>query len=361
MWEQYKKEKEDEKNRQIDEAFAEKEKMERKKQEAEMWEQYKKEKEDEKNRQIDEAFAEKEKMEKEEERKIAQATRQEIDLDMNTLSYPIVDKNLPGLKIVYDRANNTYVMTDESRAYNATYYFQSTYLKNKSKEMVLEDIGRIRGKEVMPYVLGEIDCNLYYCLSRFDRETGSHKAEEYIESLETGKQINDLEVTYDLRGNRRLNLIDDFRQKRIANKSETAIGAKIDRKDNPITKAIRKLFRNVKTKLLQEPEKQPVHNSGIRDINGQEIPSKDIDEKDALSDAIKVHQYSTAEIASYVNAYMTRNEQTEERDITASNIKEYLQQLRSEGLSEDMITEISIKIYELENKGINNEEKENEI
>ena len=319
----------------------------REEQETEMWEQYKKEKEDEKNKQIDEAFAEKEKMEKEEERKIAQATRQEIDLDMNTLGYPIVDKNLPGLKIVYDRANNTYVMTDESRAYNATYYFQSTYLKNKSKEMVLEDIGRIRGKEVMPYVLGEIDCNLYYCLSRFDRETGSHKAEEYIESLETGKQINDLEVTYDLRGNRRLSLINDFRQRRIANKSETAIGAKVEKGENKIIKAIKDLFKKVKTTSLPCPD---MHLEDGKDINGQEIPSKDIDEKEDFSERIKVHQYSKPEIASYVNAFLTRNEQTEKRDITAASKAEYIQQLRTEGLSEDMITEISEKIEMQESK-----------
>lgn len=358
----------------------------REEQENKMWEQYRTNEEEEKNRQIDEAFKEKEEAEKDSERKILQATRKEIiydELDLkakesqksskqstqpqtptptqrpatqpNPQTRPqgqvaqyhhvtqksIVNPNLPGLKIVYDRANNTYVMTDESRAYNATYYFQSTYLKNKSKERVLEDIGRIRGKEVMPYVLGEIDCNLYYCLSRFDRETGSHKAEEYIESLETGKQINDLDVTYDLRGNRRLSLINDFRQRRIANKSETAIGAKVEKGENKIIKAIKDLFKKVKTTSLPYPD---MHLEDGKDINGQEIPSKDIDEKEDFSERIKVHQYSKPEIASYVNAFLTRNEQTEKRDITAASKAEYIQQLRAEGLSEDMITEISEKI-----------------
>ena len=362
----------------------------REEQENKMWEQYRKEQENEKNRQIDEAYADKEKAEREEERKILRETRKEIihhDLDLNaeelqktssqqpkqpqsqtpaqrsaTQPKPqqgtIVNPNLPGLKIVYDRDNNTYVMTDESKSYDATYYFQSTYLKNKSKERVVEDIEKQRGKEFTVDIAQYIDCNLYYCLARYDRETGSNKATEYIESLEKGKQDIDLDVTYNLNGARRLNILDDFRQKRIAAKSEIAIGAKVEKAENKIVKAIKNLFKRAKTKFLPAPEKQPVHNSAIRDINGQEIPLKDIDEKEALSDRIKVHQYSKPEIASYVNAYMTRGEQTDNKDITAESREEYIKQL--EGLlPEDMVTEISMRIYELESKGKNTEEKEN--
>ena len=47
---------------------------------------------------------------------------------------------------------------------------------------------------------------------------------------------------------------------------------------------------------------------------------------------------------------MTRGEQTEEKDINATNKAEYLQQLREEGLSENEITEISEKIEMQESK-----------
>ena len=372
----------------INEKMVEKEEI--KQQEDDMWEQYRKEQENEKNRQIDEAYADKEKAEREEERKILRETRKEIihhDLDLNaeelqktssqqpkqpqsqtpaqrsaTQPKPqqgtIVNPNLPGLKIVYDRDNNTYVMTDESKSYDATYYFQSTYLKNKSKERVVEDIEKQRGKEFTVDIAQYIDCNLYYCLARYDRETGSNKATEYIESLEKGKQDIDLDVTYNLNGARRLNILDDFRQKRIAAKSEIAIGAKVEKDENKIVKAIKNLFKRAKTKFLPAPEKQPVHDSDIRDINGQEIPSKDLDEKEAFSERIKVNQYSKPEIASYVNAYMARGEQTDNKDITAESREEYIKQL--EGLlPEDMVTEISMRIYELESKGKNTEEKEN--
>lgn len=390
----------------INEKMVEKEEI--KQQEDDMWEQYRKEQEDEKNRQIDEAYADKEKEEREEERKILQATRKEIihhDLDLNAeelqkpssqqptqsqpqtpaqrpatqskaqqasrnpqtmpqgqtaqpkpqqgTQNPIVNPNLPGLKIVYDRANNTYVMTDESKSYDATYHFQSTYLKNKSKERVVEDIEKQRGKEFTVDIAQYIDCNLYYCLARYDRETGSNKATEYIESLEKGKQDIDLDVTYNLKGARRLNILDDFRQKRIATKSANAIGAKVEKDENKIVKAIKNLFKRVKTTSLPYPEMQLEDG---KDIHGQEIPSKDLDEKEAFSSRIKVNQYSKPEIASYVNAYMTRGEQTEEKDINATNKAEYLQQLREEGLSEREITEISEKIEMQEGK--NNQSRE---
>ena len=136
----------------------------------------------------------------------------------------------------------------------------------------------------------------------------------------------------------------------MAKRSEDFIGAKVERNENAITKAIKDLFKRVKTKSLLSPEQQPVHDNGIKDVNGQEIPSKDLDEKEAFSSRIKVNQYSNPEIASYVNAYMTRGEQTEEKDINATNKAEYLQQLREEGLSENEITEISEKIEMQESK-----------
>ena len=245
-------------------------------------------------------------------------------------------------------------MTDESRAYNATYYFQSTYLKNKSKEMVLEDIGRIRGKEVMPCALGKIDCNLYYCLSRYDRETGSNKAIEYIESLEKEKQDIDLDVTYNLKGARRLNILDDFRQKKIALKSTNAIGAKIQK--NKIREVISNFFNRVKTTYLPYPN---MHLEDGKDIHGKEIPSRELEEKESLAESVKVYHFSKPEVAFYANEYLTRGEQTEKKDINAKDVSEYLQQLREKGLSEDMITEISMKIYDLEGKEKNTGEKEN--
>ena len=212
-----------------------------------------------------------------------------------------------------------------------------------------------RGQYFKSEISTMIDANLYNCLVEYDKVAGTNRAGEYIESLD-GNGKSNLDVTYNLKGKRTLGIINNFRQNRMAKRSEDFIGAKVERNENAITKAIKDLFKRVKTKSLPSPEQQPVHDNGIRDINEQEIPSKDINEKEAFSSRIKVNQYSKPEIASYVNAYMTRGEQTEEKDINATNKAEYLQQLREEGLSEREITEISEKIEMQEGK--NNQSRE---
>ena len=206
-----------------------------------------------------------------------------------------------------------------------------------------------RGKEFTLDIASMIDANLYNCLVEYDKIAGTNRAGEYIESLD-GNGKSNLDVTYNLKGKRTLGIINNFRQNRMAKRSEEYIGAKVERNENVITKAIKDLFKRVRTKSLPAPEEQQTHDSTIKDINGQEIPSKDLDEKEAFSERIKVNQYSKPEIASYVNAYMARGEQTEAKDINAKDKAEYLQQLREEGLPEDMITEISEKIEMQEGK-----------
>ena len=253
------------------------------------------------------------------------------------------------LKVVYNRESNKYELVDEIRKYKQEFTLNQNLLKKKNIAELVDRIEDERGKEFTFEISNMIDANLYNCLLEYDKVAGTNRAGEYIESLD-GNGKSNLDVTYNLKGKRTLGIINNFRQNRMAKRSEDFIGAKVERNENAITKAIKDLFKRVKTKSLLSPEQQPVHDNGIKDVNGQEIPSKDLDEKEAFSSRIKVNQYSNPEIASYVNAYMTRGEQTEEKDINATNKAEYLQQLREEGLSENEITEISEKIEMQESK-----------
>ena len=253
------------------------------------------------------------------------------------------------LKVVYNRESNKYELVDEIRKYKQEFTLNQNLLKKKNIAELVDRIEDERGKEFTFEISNMIDANLYNCLLEYDKVAGTNRAGEYIESLD-GNGKSNLDVTYNLKGKRTLGIINNFRQNRMAKRSEDFIGAKVERNENAITKAIKDLFKRVKTKSLLSPEQQPVHDNGIKDVNGQEIPSKDLDEKEAFSSRIKVNQYSNPEIASYVNAYMTRGEQTEEKDINATNKAEYLQQLREEGLSENEITEISEKIAMQESK-----------
>ena len=259
------------------------------------------------------------------------------------------------LKVVYNRESNKYELVDEIRKYKQEFTLNQNLLKKKNIAELVDRIEDERGKEFTFEISNMIDANLYNCLLEYDKVAGTNRAGEYIESLD-GNGKSNLDVTYNLKGKRTLGIINNFRQNRMAKRSEDFIGAKVERNENAITKAIKDLFKRVKTKSLLSPEQQPVHDNGIKDVNGQEIPSKDLDEKEAFSSRIKVNQYSNPEIASYVNAYMTRGEQTEEKDINATNKAEYLQQLREEGLSEREITEISEKIEMQEGK--NNQSRE---
>ena len=284
-----------------------------------------------------------------------QAKKQQTKPTAKTEPTPVNPKAIiSNLKIVYNRETNKYELTDDAIQYKQEFDLNKDLLKIKNISKIVLMAVEKRGQYFKSEISTMIDANLYNCLVEYDKVAGTNRAGEYIESLD-GNGKSNLDVTYNLKGKRTLGIINNFRQNRMAKRSEEFIGAKVERNENAITKAIKDLFKRVETKALPSPEQQPVHDKGIRDINGQEIPSKDLDEKEVFSSRIKVNQYSNPEIASYVNAYMTRGEQTEEKDINSKNKVEYLQQLREEGLSEDMITEISEKIEMQEGK--NNQSK----
>ena len=285
-----------------------------------------------------------------------QTKKQQTKPTAKTEPTPVNPKAIiSNLKIVYNRETNKYELTDDAIQYKQEFELNKDLLKIKNISKIVLMAVEKRGQYFKSEISTMIDANLYNCLVEYDKVAGTNRAGEYIESLD-GNGKSNLDVTYNLKGRRTLGIINNFRQNRMAKRSEEFIGAKVERNENAITKAIKDLFKRVKTKSLPSPEQQPVHDNGIRDINEQEIPSKDINEKEAFSSRIKVNQYSKPEIASYVNAYMTRGEQTEEKDINATNKAEYLQQLREEGLSEREITEISEKIEMQEGK--NNQSRE---
>lgn len=285
-----------------------------------------------------------------------QTKKQQTKPTAKTEPTPVNPKAIiSNLKIVYNRETNKYELTDDAIQYKQEFELNKDLLKIKNISKIVLMAVEKRGQYFKSEISTMIDANLYNCLVEYDKVAGTNRAGEYIESLD-GNGKSNLDVTYNLKGKRTLGIINNFRQNRMAKRSEEFIGAKVERNENAITKAIKDLFKRVKTKSLPSPEQQPVHDNGIRDINEQEIPSKDINEKEAFSSRIKVNQYSKPEIASYVNAYMTRGEQTEEKDINATNKAEYLQQLREEGLSEREITEISEKIEMQEGK--NNQSRE---
>lgn len=285
-----------------------------------------------------------------------QTKKQQTKPTAKTEPTPVNPKAIiSNLKIVYNRETNKYELTDDAIQYKQEFDLNKDLLKIKNISKIVLMAVEKRGQYFKSEISTMIDANLYNCLVEYDKVAGTNRAGEYIESLD-GNGKSNLDVTYNLKGKRTLGIINNFRQNRMAKRSEDFIGAKVERNENAITKAIKALFKRVKTKSLPSPEQQPVHDNGIRDINEQEIPSKDINEKEAFSSRIKVNQYSKPEIASYVNAYMTRGEQTEEKDINATNKAEYLQQLREEGLSEREITEISEKIEMQEGK--NNQSRE---
>ena len=284
-----------------------------------------------------------------------QTKKQQTKPTAKTEPTPVNPKAIiSNLKIVYNRETNKYELTDDAIQYKQEFNLNQNYLKRKNAVELVEMIEAKRGKEFTLDIASMIDANLYNCLVEYDKIAGTNRAGEYIESLD-GNGKSNLDVTYNLKGKRTLGIINNFRQNRMAKRSEDFIGAKVERNENAITKAIKDLFKRVRTKSLPVPEEQQTHDSTIKDINGQEIPSKDLDEKEAFSERIKVNQYSKPEIASYVNAYMARGEQTEAKDINAKDKAEYLQQLREEGLSENEITEISEKIEIQEGK--NNQSK----
>ena len=259
------------------------------------------------------------------------------------------------LKVIYNRETNTYEMIDKSKSYRGTYYSQNVYLKPKDIKKTISDLEKRLGRKFKNDIASVIDCNLFHCLARYDRETGSHKSVDYLKQLEDLGNAK-LDITYNLKGKRSLSIINDLRQKRIAKKSEQNIGAKIEKNENIIVKTIKNMFNRLKTLALPDPNMQLEDGKDInekdineKDINGKVIPSKEILEREAFSARIKVCNYTRPEISSYVNAYMTRDSQTEKRDITANNKEEYLKQLKEEGLDENSIKEIAQKITILEN------------
>lgn len=133
------------------------------------------------------------------------------------------------LQVIYQKTTNTYTIINSKSGFNEEFKLDKRYLSKKYRDEFVTNLEEEYGESFKYAIEKFIDINLYNCLKIYDERMGTNKANDYIQLLDGKDEDSNIDITYNLRGKRKIDILNNNRLNNIALQSEKYGIAKVEK------------------------------------------------------------------------------------------------------------------------------------